>query len=417
MKNNQNPPEYFPEFNEYHLKYYATEWIKHHKNTPTIGSIILYRCHAVYQNILYEESLNDPDLFMKAPTKYALVFNIVVPPIFKQTKEHYEFKSENYSNCEICKIMDIENYRNFLIDIGYYDDPRFDTSLKVFLDSTFPEIVYKRPPKHNFRDNWILQAKHSNEKFYRHVVVDGPKWILYDNAELKVDKDEKDILKQEALSVGVEDETIEQGSGPYIFQQTGPTWKITYQGKPLSGLKGKGFKYIHFLVKNSMKKYHIDEIVKEVDKIDPVNINRPGKTITDNTSRNYENKKKKGTDHRDIVYGNAKDKIKEEWNNLEEELRKAKEDNDLPRIKKAERNLEKFKKCAYELFRPSGKSRQFSDETTKAKDRISKSIKRALDNIEKYDKSTWRHFKSALDPIHSYYLSYTPDRHVNWLTK
>ena len=211
MKNNQNPPEYFPEFNEYHLRYYAKEWIKHHKNTPAIESIILYRCYAVYQNLFYEESLNDPDWPMKAPTKYALVFNIVVPPIFKQTKEHYGLKSENYSNCEICKIMDIENYRKFLIDIGYNDDPRWDTPLKVFLDSTFQEIVYRRPPKHNFRDDWKLQAKHPNEEFYRHIVVDGPKWILYDNTKFKIDKDEKNILKQNIPSADIQDDTPEEG--------------------------------------------------------------------------------------------------------------------------------------------------------------------------------------------------------------
>jgi hypothetical protein len=429
MKNNQNPPEYFPEFNEYHLRYYATEWIKHHKNTPAIESIILYRCHAVYQHLLYEESLKNPDWPMKAPTKYALVFNIVVPPIFKQTKEHYGLKSENYSNCEICKIMDIENYRKFLIDIGYNDDPRWDTPLKVFLDSTFQEIVYRRPPKHNFRDDWKLQAKHPNEEFYRHIVVDGPKWTLYDDSWLQLNKDKKEISKKNIPSVDIQDETVEESPDDfidkneisekqYIFQQTGPTWHIKYDGNDLFGLKGKGFGYIHFLVKHKPKEYHTDELAIEVDKIsDPDILDKLKQYPNKRTDNNdYDNKKKKSADHRDMVDGKSKIEIKEHWKYLKQEHDKAIYDNDPMRIDKTRKELETFEDDYFKLVRPGGKSRQFIDDTKKNQDRISKNIKRALEKIKKYDKLTWQHFKSALDPIHAYYLSYTPDRNINWLT-
>ena len=172
------------------------------------------------------------------------------------------------------------------------------------------------------------------------------------------------------------------------------------------------------MVKNKPKEYHTDELAIEVDKIsDPDILDKLKQAPTEKTDNNdYGKKKRKGADHRDMVNGKSKIELKEHWEYLKQEHKKATDYNDPMRIDITRKELEDFQNHYYELFRPDGKSRQFIDDTKKTQDRISKNIKRALEKFKKYDELTWQHFKSALDPIHAYYLSYTPDRNINWLT-
>jgi hypothetical protein len=53
--------------------------------------------------------------------------------------------------------------------------------------------------------------------------------------------------------------TDEKIISKYVFHQTGPSWTIGYEGKPLRGLRGKGFKDIHILVINVNTTFHIDD--------------------------------------------------------------------------------------------------------------------------------------------------------------
>lgn len=180
MKHYQNDPEDFPELREKHLKLYAKRWAKKYNSVP-IESIILYRCHSVYQEYLKDQEnlkeLNDIiRMKVKAPTKYALIFNTSLKKFFEQTAKYYDTKLSNYSHCEICKIMNMEDYRGFLIDTEYYDIHKPRTSFLSFLDGVFPQRVYKEAflPEGDFRDEWIIQPKTPNDEFYRNVMTDEP---------------------------------------------------------------------------------------------------------------------------------------------------------------------------------------------------------------------------------------------------
>ena len=50
----------------------------------------------------------------------------------------------------------------------------------------------------------------------------------------------------------------------YEFFAEGPTWTIIFNGKALRGLRGSGFRYLLFLVKNQRRQYHTNQL-NEID--------------------------------------------------------------------------------------------------------------------------------------------------------
>ncbi len=208
----------------------------------------------------------------------------------------------------------------------------------------------------------------------------------------------------------------EELSSQYVFRKTGPTWTIVYKGKELNGLKGKGFQFIHYLVLHERKGFYTNDLAKEVEKVHP-DMLREFSRLQEVGSDSNNIKGKNHIDHRSMIDDKYEKDLKEQRDYLAQELRKAENDNDLPRIQKFRAKYEELGTYLHQLIRPNGKPRKFGDSTTRTKERITKAIKRALQEINDHDENTWRHFNSALSPIHSYKLSYTPDRHIDWLTK
>jgi len=203
---------------------------------------------------------------------------------------------------------------------------------------------------------------------------------------------------------------------PYAFYQEGPTWKITYEGKTLRGLKGNGFKYIHYLLCNRNKQFHTDELA-ELDGIMP---NDPKQEDYESTAP-IQGRPSLGSagwvDHRDMTYGRAKQELKDHWRDLRKELEEATKFNDPCRIEKAERDLHEFERFSGEYEGKGREVRKFMDQSTRTKNRISKSIERALNTIKKHDpKKIWPHFYNALKPVNDYKQSYRPNADLDWKT-
>jgi hypothetical protein len=268
---------------------------------------------------------------------------------------------------------------------------------------------------HTFLVGLFKKTKMRGSREYFHELPVFLALVDWEYAKNNVNKDtgKTDDVQREAPEQN-HDVFIKEGDdiALNIFRQTGPTWELTYQGKPLKGLKGKGFKYIHFLVKNIEAEYHTNQLAEEVEGICP-------DSLVGTSDHKYNDKKadKNHVDHRDMVYGKSKKELQKSWKDLKKELKKAEENNDPGRTEKARKELEGFEEYYYELMRPDGKSRKFIDPTLQTKNRIAKSIDRALKKIKEYNETIYNHFHNALKPVHSEYLSYTPDQNIDWLTQ
>jgi DNA-directed RNA polymerase subunit RPC12/RpoP len=204
----------------------------------------------------------------------------------------------------------------------------------------------------------------------------------------------------------------------YAFYSEGPTWTIIFDGKTLRGLTHKGFKYIHYLVKNKVKYFaHID-----LDPIDGVTVVDTGKAEVDFKEDDQTHKKGKQTvDHESMIHGKSYREIKQEWKKLLETLEKAKR-NDIPNeIKAAQKEYDEFTKFYYEYFTKNGKVKKFTKRDIKnIRDRIAKSINEALAEIKEYDpthdKRIWKHFEDALGGLYRQSIAYRPIDDIDWCT-
>jgi hypothetical protein len=204
----------------------------------------------------------------------------------------------------------------------------------------------------------------------------------------------------------------------YLFRNDGPSWTIRYEGKTLSGFTGKGFEIIHYLICKKGQVFHISELAKEIDKID-LDESKKLSEIDSEKERDEGNKKKAKNqliDGKDMICGESKKDIKEHFYYLKNELREAENNHDPGRKEKVDKELTEFTKYMNSYFKKGGKSREFADDITRAKGRLSKRIERALKSIKKQDEKMYRHFHSALRPVNSFLQSYTPDRDIGWLT-
>ena len=392
---NQSKPEAFPELNTQNLKEYAEEWVGRYPSIK-IDRVTLYRYDTTLQDLFVSVAKKKNAKLHKAavkafvPVQYAIVFAISDCSGIPENELEYPYNIEyegTPENIECIKLMkDCHQSYNYTS----FGRPH------PFLDSAFIKKVITHTPIKDFRKEWGFYYTRPKDKKPLYVLKNKAFLILYDP------------------TISIEREKSE--SIDYAFLKEGPSWKITYEKRTIAGLTGKGFGYIHYLVKNPRKEFHTEELKKEVEKISPESIR--GSDAVSSKENNNESIKtgKKQTDHRDMVTRDDKKKMIEQRDDLAKEVRTAEDSNDPNRIEKARKEYKDFIDYFAKLLKPNGKSRKFVSATTRTMQRITKSIERALKTIEEHDESAWRHFNSALRPIRTYSLSYNPDRNINCLT-
>jgi hypothetical protein len=365
--------KYFKELDLYWLKIFAKRWVEQFPNVP-IENIVLYRYR-----------IQTP----KLPTKFAVVFKVHLSKSEAELSEDFNKFESTLINLHT---MPYDEYRAHALDLSEFDK------------------VYNVKPNDNILKDWQFLILLNGEKSTLPVRGEVPDLILYP------DTNDIDDINEEKTKPSPDPQNEEN-----VFRQTGPTWTIIYKGKELSGLKGKGFRYIHFLVSNHGKEYHVNELSKEIDKLDP-SVEKYTETddyLDKDEAENEYKKKMRGKifiDHRDMINGKSQKAFKDHYDYLKEELKKAEDNNDIDRANQARKELEDYEKILISSISPGGKTRKFVDSTSRNMDRITKSIERAVKAMEDLDEATFRHFKSALTPIRSFYLSYTPISHIDWLT-
>jgi len=200
----------------------------------------------------------------------------------------------------------------------------------------------------------------------------------------------------------------------YAFYPEGPTWTITFDGKTIRGLRGKGFKYIHYLVLKKFKDYsHTD--LDPLDSKPAIYTEQFEDCFNKNDSNPYQ-KKKKIIDYRDMADGKTLKDIKKEFKNIIEFLERAKRENNLIEIEMAQKEYDKFSTYYYEYLTQNGRSKKFKTKQKKIRDRIAKNMKEALDEIKKYDETIWSHFNDVLGGLYATSISYRPNPDIDWQT-
>lgn len=207
-----------------------------------------------------------------------------------------------------------------------------------------------------------------------------------------------------------------QDSSRYIFQQTGPTWKIVYQGREIAGLKGAGFAPLGFLIFHPRKDYHTDALYAEIYG-ENVQVIEGGPKIEfpEPEADNKVVREAMGVDH--VVDEKTIKNIKLKVKDLKAEIAEAEANHDLLKQEALSSEYDELIKYSKQYLGHGRKKRQFRSDTVRKKDAITKSLERAINKIEESDELAGKHFRAAFQPLNSFTLSYRPDRDVKWTDK
>lgn len=203
---------------------------------------------------------------------------------------------------------------------------------------------------------------------------------------------------------------------PFVFRQEGPSWTITYEGKTLRGLKGKGFKFLSYLISHPGKAFtpvELEDAVNGVTSVDTNGHREPGLSHDDQIGSKIRAAKTIGVN--DVYDYDKVQKFRERLRQLRKDRQKAESapDRDPLIIKEIDNEVAQINNYLSDTKR----RRQFRCDLDKIKSRVGKNISRAIKEIEKHDQDTGAHFRHALGAIYTTSLSYSPSKRIPWQTE
>ena len=229
----------------------------------------------------------------------------------------------------------------------------------------------------------------------------------------------------------------------YAFFSEGPTWTIIFNRKVLRGLRGGGFQYIEYLIKNPGKRFHVTQLheiivgsavddfsdddkttdeTSEENTFDCNDDERSDETAGDNESNIEYIARELGISFKGVSrHKKIDDKSYAHYKtiifNLNKEIEEARKKGDISTENQKQDDRDKIRSFFLKDIGLGGRPREFRDENTKIKDKIARAINRAISKIEKDDPEMAEHFKKSLTPIYSFQQCYHPDMEINWQFK
>ena len=174
-----------------------------------------------------------------------------------------------------------------------------------------------------------------------------------------------------------------------------------FKGTPTTGLVGKGFKYIQYLMMQETK--HVDnlELLKLYPKEEDIEM-------------------VKESDTSDIADKKTREWLRSEILLLKEERDEAEEADDSAKIDQVNEKLDRLEDEWKQISRTSveskkvTKSKKFPNNVFRQRDSVKQSILRAIIKLKEIDRKTWEHFDRSLKPVGLDYNRYLPVEHIDW---
>jgi hypothetical protein len=198
----------------------------------------------------------------------------------------------------------------------------------------------------------------------------------------------------------------------YAFFEEPPTWTIIFDGKPIRGLTQGGFRYINYLVANMRKEFSIVDLnnISGVS-LETISSNLKGKfENSDDSEMEPDKSDLKGKKKSDIK---NKRKILDELNGLRSDLDQAEINEDIGEQDEIKSKIESIEKYLASTYNPDGTVREINDDIKKTSGRIGVNIKRAINQLKKYNEKAAIHFEDSIQP-YANPISYTPRENIKW---
>jgi hypothetical protein len=202
----------------------------------------------------------------------------------------------------------------------------------------------------------------------------------------------------------------------YAIWKEGKTWAINFAGKPIRGLKSKGFHHICYLISREGKLFshkHLSLMDGRTDLFaTPTDDEKIEKDFTPGK------KSKKGIDSELTLYGKAKENIEAEYARLKQAYENALAGLDKQLITETKKEFDKFRQYSSEYYIKGDKIKKFESDRKSVTNRIAKNIIDALgelDSIEGAEKAH-RHLSKSLKNLYASQIAYLPVEDITWST-
>lgn len=402
--------------------------------------------HFCWSNYLYLRYLNDHKAGMEADLKYLQEFSKKEELIFDESTQEATI---NILASSIKRVSDEMEKNYYKISSDFRDIIVSDSSpfkfpelydlsfeflwrkINPFKDKGAPKgwiaidpmqfAIPKRKPSH---DELVREVKNYFNKGFGQSFI-NKHYVKFINEYIKLTQSSffsyASVLKLKynylwLLHNDMRAEVLAESK--YAFFYHAPTWTISFDGATISGLKAKGFKYIWFLVERKYKQFHTDELAPiegDLQEESKLTYSDFDKFYQEWQSKSVEGKGK--IDIRNKIDKMAKKDLTKYREGLKDDLKEAESMNDPDRINKARWLLESFEDELKKVIGLKGKERKFIDNSTRTKNRITKSVERALKEIKKNNEQIYKHFHDALKPINDFTQCYRPAQDIEWHLK
>jgi len=260
-------------------------------------------------------------------------------------------------------------------------DPHFEKAIQNFKQYSLP---WEEAETLHYWGRALLQARQLDRA---HEKLDAAIKIYRDRGARQrwIDRVEADRPRAQPLRSGGDAANAESGNREAIFHDEGDFWSIAYLGHSFRLKDMRGLHYIAYLLAHPNERFHVRDLA--VLNEPPVEADRGDAALI--------------LDHR------AKADYRARLSELRTELDEAERMNDSGRAERIREEIEFVNDELSAALGLGGRDRKTSDDGERARLRIGKVIRSALNAIRERDPSLGLHFSACIRT--GYYCAYIPD--------
>ena len=197
-----------------------------------------------------------------------------------------------------------------------------------------------------------------------------------------------------------------------VFRQKNRTWALGFAGKTVNVKHGIGLEYIAYLLANPGESLPVMSLHRAV-------VGQPPRGTAKHLCRDPRRSRKNrspetltGQTRQVLADRVALAQCEQKLCAVEDEIRRADDNNDEPKILRLKQEREKLKRYLRTSKGPNGQLRRVADIRERTRKSVENAIRRKISQIHAVHKALGRHLDNSIKT--GFEASYNPEEHVEW---
>ncbi len=201
------------------------------------------------------------------------------------------------------------------------------------------------------------------------------------------------------------------GTEDNVFRREGEYWTIRYAGQEVHLRDAKGLQYIAYLLREPRRQFHVLDLVAAIEKHVPDATTEHTKASSEQLAEQHLRRTRPDSAG-PALDAQARDQYRRRLQELPEEIEDAKDMGNWPEADRLETERDFLIQELTTGIGRGERDRPAADPVERARQAISASVKRSLNNIKRTHPALWQHLHNAINS--GIVFSYTPDTSIRW---